>query len=744
MNSSTTHAIPKTGWKGLIQNWRSDLLAAVSVSFVALPLGLGVALASGAPPISGLISAIIGGVVTTFFRGSHLTINGPAAGLIAVILSAIATLDDGSGQTLNYVLAACCIAGAIQVLLGFLKLGKVAEIIPSSVIQGVMVAIGIIIFSSQIHIALGTKATSKKAIGQLMEVFEKLPDINPFVLIISLIGLSILILVPKIQSRLFQFFPASLWVLIVAVPLVYIFGFTDASERLFLGRSYAVGPEYLINIPDNLLDAFLFPNFSKIGTLPFWLAVISISLIASIQTLAMAKAVDNLDPYRRKSNLDKDLIGVGMGTMVSCAVGGLPLITVIVRSTVNVHNNAKTKWSNFYHGLLLIGFILLLSPVIQKVPLAALAAILVFIGFKLAAPKVFRNSYGMGMEQLLFLIVTIGITLYSDLLWGILGGTAVTLLVHILLARVPIASFFRMAFWSGSNVFRNKDGSYLMKIKGIANFLTVLNINRLTEHIPPSSEVTIDLSETRLVDLTVMENILAFKREMDRSGGQVRISGFDEHVASTAHQLALKIRPQPMARSLSPRQMRLKNIADTHQWGFRSEVDLDTSYLRNFQFFETRPIEQKTNVISGSYPNRQIQWEIADITFDEGFLISSEVHKTTVQVIHLSEEIPKFVLEREGFFDKVFDRVMAFSGYKDIDFELFTKFSKQFLLMGEKEEEIRAFFTPDLLQFLEQNNIQHIESNGEALLVFNYLRLARSNEITNMLEFSESLVQKMA
>ena len=160
----------------------------------------------------------------------------------------------------------------------------------------------------------------------------------------------------------------------------------------------------------------MFPNFGRIGDYRFWLAVLSISLIASIQTLAMAKAVDKLDPYKRKSNLNKDLIGVGLATAISGAIGGLPIITVIVRSTVNVNNNAKTKWSNFYHGILIIIFLFLLAPVIQKIPLAALAAILVYIGFRLASPSVFKKIYDTGLEQLVFMVVTIGITLYLSLI----------------------------------------------------------------------------------------------------------------------------------------------------------------------------------------------------------------------------------------------------------------------------------------------------------------------------------------
>ena len=202
-----------------------------------------------------------------------------------------------------------------------------------------------------------------------------------------------------------------MWVLLLSIPFVFIFNFFDEHSIHFFGKEYSIGPELLIRIPENLLDSILYPDFSMIGTGAFWMTVMSITLVASVETLASARAVDKLDPYNRVTNLNKDLVSVGLSTMVSGALGGLPIITVIVRSTVNVQNNAKTKWSNLYHGLILILFILILAPVLQNVPLAALAAILVYTGFKLASPNSFYNSYDQGVEQLLFMVSTLIITL---------------------------------------------------------------------------------------------------------------------------------------------------------------------------------------------------------------------------------------------------------------------------------------------------------------------------------------------
>ena len=415
----STQKIPKAGLKGLAENWQSDLRAAISVALVAMPLALGIAIASGVPPMAGILSAVIGGVITTFFRGSHLAINGPAAGLIAVILSAVMALKDGSGHALHYVLAAIVVSGAIQVLLGLLKLGKYADLFHSTVIHGILAAIGVIIIAKQIHIALGTVSASDEIVGTLVDAVRQIPNINPFVGIISLAGLLLLIFQSRISYKLFHLIPAPIWLLLLSIPFVFLFDFFQPQTHSFMSREYLTGPDLLINLPDNPLDAILYPDFSKIGTLAFWTSVFSITLISSIESLVGSKAVDKLDPYKRKTNLDKDLIGIGISTMLSGAIGGLPIITVIVRSSVNVHNNAKTKWSNLYHGLLLLLFIFILTPFIRMVPLCALAILLIYTGYKLTSPKVFKHVYSYGPEQLIFFVGTLVITLFTDLLFGI-------------------------------------------------------------------------------------------------------------------------------------------------------------------------------------------------------------------------------------------------------------------------------------------------------------------------------------
>jgi MFS superfamily sulfate permease-like transporter len=731
--------IPITGLSALKANWRNDAIAALSVSLVALPLALGIAVASGVAPMAGILSAIIGGIVTTLFRGSHLAINGPAAGLIAVVLGGLTVLDGN----INYVLAAIVVSGGLQIVLGLLKMGRYARMFPSSVLHGVLAAIGVIIFAKQIHFALGTTSNADSIIGTLVDAVYLLPDMNPFVSIISVIGLLILVYYKKIPFKIFKLLPGPMWVLLLSLPFVFGFDFFTEHTRTLFGMEYDMGPQFLINLPNNPLDSIIHPDFGKIATLEFWATVVSITLIASIETLASARAVDKLDPHKRVTNLDKDLVGVGISTMVSGALGGLPIITVIVRSTVNVQNNAQTKWSNLYHGVFLIIFVLLLAPVLQNVPLAALAAILLYTGIKLASPQLFYKAYDQGVEQLLFMVSTLIIILFTNLLFGIIGGIAITLALHMLLAKVGFFQFFNLIYKSGSKVYHREDDTYDVKFRGVANFLAVLKINDLLESIPAKKTVRLDLTNTKLVDLSLLENLIEYKRINEARGGTVSILGLEHHWASSSHNRALKIRVGPRKRPVTKRQIKLQKLAISKGWSFEREVDWDTSYLRNFSFFDSRPIESKTNAIRGKNEKHNVGWEIADITFDEGAMLSLEVFHSTVLVLRLNSVIPKFSIESEGLFDKIFDRVKAISGFKEHNLKLYPKVLKRFAVHGTSRKDLKKIFSKELNTFLEDNSIQHIESNGEALMIFKYLHIAPADEVENMLSFSEQLLNHL-
>ena len=265
------------------------------------------------------------------------------------------------------------------------------------------------------------------------------------------------------------------------------------------------------------------------------------------------------------------------------------------------------------------------------------------------------------------------------------------------------------------------------------------------EDIPVGSVIRIDLSQSRLVDLSIMENLIEIKRMHDNNGGEVRLVGLDNHMASTSHNRALKIITGRVKKRITQRQIRLQKMAIANGWSFERDVDWNTSYLRNFHFFDSRPIEMKSNSLQGFDEENNASWEIADIVFDEGAMLALEVYQTTVQIVRLPSPIPEFIIDKEGFFDKIFNRVRVLSGAnRDINFKKNPAFSSKFILSGADEAAIRNFFTDELLDFMANNEVHHIESNGEALLIFKYIHIARTDEVQKMLSFAHSLLSHMS
>lgn len=313
--NAPSRSLPKTGFPGLVENWRSDMVSGFLVFLIALPLCLGIAMASGFPPMAGIITAVIGGVVVSRLSGSYVTINGPAAGLIVVILSAVQSLGQGDAMAgYRYTLAAIVVASVFQILMGLLKAGKLNAYFPASVVHGMLAAIGIIIMAKQIHTMLGVKPEAKEILETIAEVPHSFVEMNPEIACIGFTGLAILIAWSLVKNRYLKMIPAPLVVVAVGMALEryfdldheHVYGFlTDA--QFLPHHEYTIGPKFLVTIPENVAEGFYFPDFGKIATPEFWAAVLSICLVGSLESLLSATAVDKLDPYKRYSNLNRDL-----------------------------------------------------------------------------------------------------------------------------------------------------------------------------------------------------------------------------------------------------------------------------------------------------------------------------------------------------------------------------------------------------------------------------------------------------
>jgi len=514
--------VPLDGIDGLKQNWKSDLLSGFIIFLIALPLCLGISLASGAPPMAGLFSGIVGGIIVSLFSGSYVTINGPAAGLIAVVLHSITVLGGGDSRLgFEYTLAVIVIAGAIQVLLGLMRAGNLTVFFPIAVVHGMMAAIGIIIISKQFYFALGITPVAKSVSGLILEMPFSLTKINPQIALIGFSSIFVIALLGKVKNTYLKKLPAPLMAVLIGMALAAYFGIAEQHTYNFLDKAYEAGPKFLVNLPYNISESIVHPNFGLIGTGMFWIMVVTICLIASIESLLTASAIDKIDPYNRHSDMNRELVAKGIGNFVLGWIGGLPIIAEVVRSSANLNNGAKTRWSNFFHGLFLLFFVLLLPNIIHMIPLSALAGILIMVGVKLASPAEFYHTYKHGWDQLLVFLITIFFTVFEDLLVGVGAGIITKLIVQLALG-VPLKNLFI------SDIHKNetKDG-YEFVIKRALIFSNLLSLKRQLAQIPKGKKVSIIVTEIEFIGFSAFDFLADFKRDYEKSNGTVTISGHE-------------------------------------------------------------------------------------------------------------------------------------------------------------------------------------------------------------------------
>ncbi|BCX89500.1 hypothetical protein MIN45_P1873 [Methylomarinovum tepidoasis] len=535
--NDTAASLPKTGLAGLKENWRYDLIAGFQIFLIALPLCLGIAMASNFPPMAGIIAAFVGGLLVSRINGSHVTISGPAAGLIVVTLGAVESLGQGDPLAgYHRALAAIVVAGLLQVVLAQLKAGRFVALAPASVVHGMLAAIGIIIIIKQFYVMIDVKPE-----GELLENLAGIPhalqEMNPEIAIIGFASLAIVIAweILKPKFKWMQIVPAPIVVVAVGMALGVYFDLEHQHKYSWHSTFYQVGPQELLPVPQSFWDGFAFPDFSMVGSAAFWIAVISICLVSSLESLLSAAAIDKLDPFQRQSDLNKDLRALGIGSSVSGAIGGLPMISEIVRSTANIQFGARTQWSNFFHGLFMLVFVALFPGLIHEIPKAALAALLVFTGYKLASPREFYKTWEIGKEQLFLFVLTIVAVLATDLLIGVAIGIAAKIVLHVL-RGVNLKQLLQISF----QIEQTDPDSYHVRIDGAAIFSNFLSLKTALAQLPPGKKVLFDLTHADFIDHTVMEFLHEFCEDYERRGGHCQFRGLELHEAASAHPLAAR------------------------------------------------------------------------------------------------------------------------------------------------------------------------------------------------------------
>ena len=709
-----------------------NIFSGFVVSLIALPLGLGLAMASDAPPIAGIIAAVVGGIMVSIIGGSHITIVGPGNGLVGVLLIAITALGIESAYI------AIIFSGVLLMILGFLRMGALADFFPSSAIQGRLAAIGLIILGKQFHIMFAHKIKREDTIDYLFEIPFTINDAihyeNKGLIYAALAGvvsLAIMLFYSKIRNKYLQLIPAPMWIVILSIGFSYYF-------EMGLHEPNPIAPEYMISgIPtiQNIISDIPTPNFSAIGSLSFWGSVLSLTLIASIESLLSIKAVDKLDPEKRRSNVNKDLKALGLATIGSGFLGGLNVVTVIARSSVNVNNGATNRASNFFHAVFLVLFIGLFSTQLTRIPLPALMAILVYTGYKLASPNVITKIFSIGKEQLIIFFTTLIVTLKIGLITGIIAGVIATLIIHIVINK-SVGLFLRNIL--KPNVLMYKEsGNQLNFYVSVKHFCSFLNYFRLKKHldaVPENQDVIVDFSLCEFVDDTVMENINRYQELFAKRGGHFDVIGLDMHDTDSKHPFALRRMlpvPKIIKNNLTRRQTSIEALAKDYDFNYSSKKERDVSFLNAFSFFNTKHINHIYNQLS----NKEETIKLFDIEFSEGEFIAKEVIRKTMLHINLKHNIPEFTLDREGFLEKL----SAFAGFKDINIENHDDFSDRFYLLGDNEAEIMTFFNDDITRFFESNPYYYVESNGNSLLIFGNERIAGIKEIKALFDFGKRL-----
>ncbi|MDV6033070.1 MAG: SulP family inorganic anion transporter [Phycisphaera sp. RhM] len=529
---------PRGNLAGFRRYFKQDIVSGLLVFLIALPLCLGISLACGYPPIAGIFTAIIGAIVTTFISNSELTIKGPAAGLIVI---AIGCIEDFGGDGLiggwtdadlsayKAALAVGVAAAILQILFGIFRAGILGEFFPISAVHGMLAAIGIIIVIKQFPVALGVTGAS----GGPLEMLRQFPDYviqaNPAIATIGVVSLLIMFCWPMAGKRvsILKKVPAPMVVLLVAIPMGMGFDLLHEHAYSLANHEYQLGEQYLVKMPDRafgMFDDITLPDFSALWQFKAWKWAMMFFIIGSLESLLSAKAIDLLDPWKRKTNMDRDIVAVGVANLCAASIGGLPMISEIVRSKANIDNGARTRFADFWHGIFLLCCVALIPTVLHRIPLAALAAMLVYTGYRLAHPAEFVHVWRIGKEQLAIFVTTMFMVLATDLLIGVAAGILLKMIIHVS-NGVPLGSMFKPYL----EIEEVDAQTSRIIARQSAVFSNWIPFKRQIEEVGlvQRRNLIVDLSDAKLVDHSVMEKLVELERDFEQEGLRFEVRGLD-------------------------------------------------------------------------------------------------------------------------------------------------------------------------------------------------------------------------
>lgn len=739
---------PQNGIKGL-KHWRADLLAGLQVSLVSLPLSLGIAIASGAPPVTGLISAIIAGLIFPFLGGAYVTISGPAAGLAPALLAGMLMLGGGdlaAGYPL--LLVAICITGLVQILMAFMKMGRYAIFLPVTVVEAMLAAIGLIIIIKQIPALMGAiLPASQTMLASVAKLPQAYLQIEWDVFFIGSISLFLIFYLNKSRHEWMRKVPPPLFVTLLGIVLAVFFNL-DA--------------KHLISMPDNILDGGItVPAFGEVFARPelWWgilVVVITLTLIDAVESLATIKAVDKIDPFQRKSDPNVTLRAMGVSNTLSSIFGGLTIIPGGIKSRTNIDAGGRTLWANFYNAVFLLLFLFVATDFISMVPLAAIASILIYVGWKLCEYKVFTKTRAVGRDQLIIFILTIFSILATDLLSGILIGIAaeVVMLLYLLMpsfrrvltGRITLHQSYSLLWGNLKSLFaspiinikqQERDGvaHYEMTISSLVCF-NLLHLDKLLSSLPPKEGVTLIITESgRIIDHTAMEYLHQFEEECVRDGRVFELVGMENFFQFTRHSLAARMQDTILVKEQAQRSKRevlIERLAGKYELDFQPAI-VSTLNAEDFVYMRRGSDKEECNTLSGEYLGCNIHISDYSHTSPPDYY---NKHWHTMMTLRrpttLATTTPDMVIAPGHYLERYL------VDYDEVALPQNESFSKKYRLYTKDGADPLPYLPSKVIEFIVKYDDIYLEVHGGVILTFRrHQALANAHEIASLLSLAK-------
>jgi len=737
--------VPKNGIKGL-KHWRYDLLAGMQVALVSLPLSLGIAIASGAPPVTGLISAIIAGLIFPFLGGAYVTISGPAAGLAPALLSGMLLLGDGdlvAGYPL--LLVAICLTGLLQIVLAFFKTGRYAIFLPVTVVEAMLAAIGLMIIIKQIPSLMGAiLPAAKSMLDTIIALPQALLHIEWSILFIGAVSLFLMFYLNYARHEWMRKVPPPLFVALLGIAFGYLFN---------------LDPKYLITMPESLLEGGItLPAFGEVFSRPelWWgilLVVITLTLIDGVESLATIKAVDKIDPFQRKSDPNITLRTMGISNSLSSVFGGLTIIPGGVKSRANIDAGGRTLWANFYNAVFLLIFLFLAKDVIARVPLAAIAAILIYVGWKLCEYKVFTKTYAIGRDQIVIFMITVLAILGTDLLSGILIGVAAEIIIllyllmpsfrSVLNGRLGFNQSFSLLWRNLRGLFSNpvisakeqqRDGHphYEITLSSVVCF-NLLLLDKLLVNLPPNAGVTLIITESgRIIDHTGMEYLHQYQEECIRDKRAFELLGLENFIQFTNHSLSARMQDVILVKEKAKsteREVQLETLAE--RWGL--ELQLATTSILNehdFVYLRRGSDKQENNAMMGNYQGCDVR--VFDYSHTAAPDYYSKHWHTLIILRSATATVPDFAIAPGHYLKRYL------VDYREIILPKVSDFSEYYRLYAQGEHDPLPFISNELMEFLVRNKGFYLEVRNGVMLAFRRdQELAKPEDMERLFELAK-------